>query len=154
MPSSTTTITPISNKTAAIALAKTSKYYAVMQNYSALYANAAQNCTGALYNSSFLNYYNTGPSGASSYAKIINNSPSGIALNITNSGSLFYFTYNSVSSNPHISGKILTLNVNVSSGSISNFTFSGIFIGNNYTQIYNNYLKIIGVGGSCSIYIV
>ncbi len=154
VPSSSNITTASANKAVAIKLVKSDKYYALLQNYSDIYSNAANNCTSSLYNSTYLNEYAKQPAGPLLYKNIKNNSPSNIVSNISNKNNEFYFTYIAESPNSSIAGNILTLTVNVSSISISNSTFSGIFKEQNYTSIYSNYLTITKITNSCAAYVI
>ena len=155
-PASTTTTTSSSssaNESLALNLIKTNSYYALMQNYSSLYANAANNCTSSLYNSSYLAKYGSSPP-AGSYQNAKSNSPSGISMSESVKGSVVSFTYKSVSSVPSLAGTVLVLNVDESSSAISNSTFSGIFTGFDYQTMLSNYKLITSVGNACGIYVV
>ena len=155
-PASTTTTTSSSssaNESLALNLIKTNSYYALMQNYSSLYTNAANNCTSSLYNSSYLAKYGSNPP-AGSYQNAKSNSPSGISMSESVKGSVVSFTYKSVSSAPSLAGTVLVLNVDESSSAISNSTFSGIFTGFDYQTMLSNYKLITSVGNACGIYVV
>ena len=155
-PSTTTTASSSSssvNESIALNLIKTNSYYALMQNYSSLYANAENNCTSSLYNSSYLAKYGSSPP-AGSYQNAKSNSPSGISMSKSVKGTVVSFTYKSVSSAPSLAGTVLVLNVNESSSTISNSTFSGIFTGLDYQTMLSNYKLITSVGNACGIYVV
>ncbi|MCL5106172.1 MAG: hypothetical protein M1331_02125 [Candidatus Marsarchaeota archaeon] len=155
-PSSTTTTSSSSssaNESLALNLIKANSYYVLMQNYSAMYANAASNCTSSLYNSSYLAKYGSNPP-AGSYLNAKSNSPSQISMGESAKGAIVSFSYKSVSSVPAIAGTVLVLSVDVSSSAISNSTFSGIFSGSNYQTMLSNYHTIAGVGNACGIYVV
>ena len=155
-PSTTTTASSSSssvNESIALNLIKTNSYYALMQNYSSLYANAENNCTSSLYNSSYLAKYGSSPP-AGSYQNAKSNSPSGISMSKSVKGTVVSFTYKSVSSVPSLAGTVLVLNVNESSSTISNSTFSGIFAGSTYQTMLSNYQTITSIGNACGIYVV
>lgn len=155
--SSTTTIpfkTLAENKTIAIKLLKSNKYYLLLQNYSNSYLDSVNRCNSSLYNLTFSTEYGKKPSGLHLYKNIINNTPLNVVSNISNKNPVFYFTYKIISKNAKIAGNILTLSVNVSSLSISNSTFSGIFKGSNYTTMYTNHLIVLSYQNSCSLYTI
>lgn len=152
IPSSSST-NKTANSSIALNLLKTNNYYALMQNYSHLYLNAANNCTPSLYNSTYIAQYSHNPA-SGSYQAQKQNSPINISMSSSSKNAVFYFTFKSIFTNSSLNGIVLTLSVDTSSATISNSTFSGIFEGNTYNQMAANYQALLKINNACAVYVL
>ncbi len=150
---STTTVSQINTTSANIMAAlKKNKSYAVMQNYTVLYANSA-NCTQSKYNSAYLKYYGVMPTGPEDYLNVSTFPlPYGFYTKTTNIGRGNYsFVYKSESTDSDYNNSpAVTILINVSGSSAYNVTFGGIFEGQTYLGILDGYNKAAGIGGPCA----
>ena len=152
-PHNTTTAAQNATELKAIAIAETDRYYPLMLNYSELYNNSV-NCTAALYNSSYLTYYSKNPAGPTTYANESQMVPYSMYVHTAGSGSAYNMTFYAKSHTQMLNGAALTISVNTSSGEIVGNTTRGIFLGSNYTSLKSGYIKILGIGNACGVYVV
>jgi hypothetical protein len=136
----------------AVAIAEADKYYPLMLNYSNLYNNSA-NCTEATYNSSYLAYYSKSPGGPTTYANVSLTTPYSMYSNVTGSGSEYNMTFYAKSRTKMLDGAAVIISVNTLSGDIVGNYTEGIFLGSNYTSLKSGYVKVLGIGNACGIYV-
>jgi hypothetical protein len=149
----TTTVSTNSTQSTIMAVLQKSIFYPLMMNYSRIYANT-RNCTSAMYNSTYFNIRGTEPSGYSTFQNVSQFVPYSLYNKTTSSGSgvysVIYYTktrYAQYNNTP-----ALTIRINVSEQSIVGSAFGGVFMGLNYTQVYDGYESVKGVGGACEAY--
>jgi hypothetical protein len=151
---STTTIKPVNNTSKVMSVVEKSIWYPLMLNYSQAYANTSA-CTPQLYNSSYIAYHSSAPSGPNTYQNVSIFVPYKMNSTITSVGGNEYADiYTAYSHSAHTTGEALAISVNISSMTISSVVLSGVFQGDNYTTLYNGYRKSISIGNACGIEIV
>lgn len=122
----------------------------LVSNLNALYSELSQ-CTPSLYNQTLISQAHQQPVGPLSYANSSEVTPTSISSTIKGPFSYGYsVNYTSVSKSKLTSGLAISMDLNATSGTISNIKFSGIFEGQNYTDIENSYNFQSGIGNACA----
>ena len=126
--------------------------YALMQNYSVIYANT-QNCTQNLYNSAYISHYGYAPAGPTTYPNVSTFAPYGLYTNTTNLGKGNYsFAYSTRTVDPlYNNAQAVVIKVNISTARVSTVVFRGIFQDQSYTALLAGYSRAISIGGPCGI---
>ncbi|MEM0200840.1 MAG: hypothetical protein QXD23_00335 [Candidatus Micrarchaeaceae archaeon] len=148
VPTTTTTTPSISQSI--ITEANNSYIGTLVANLNILYAEESQ-CTSSIYNQTFISYVHQQPIGPFSYQNVSTVTPKSILTKITGPFSYGYLVnYTSNSDSKLTSGLAISMELNSTTGVISNVKFSGIFEGQNYTDIHNSYTFQSGIGNSCA----
>jgi hypothetical protein len=152
----TTVAAPQVNQTHAsiISELKTSGYYGLMQNYSDAYALSNSSCDYEQYNTAF-SQNNGGaiPSGPEAYNNVTAIVPYNITMSITSAGRGNYdITYYTNSHNPETTGKVLALELNMSSLNFISSQYSGAFEGQTTSELEAAY-SVIASEGACGAYV-
>ncbi len=155
----TTTITQYSQQyNNALNVTKESEYYPAMVNYTNLYASV-KNCTASLYNTTFINRFghlaNT-TAVTDTYENISALLPYQMTFALTNSSATAWTaTYATVAKTSTFTTTALVININSYSKVITSqqLTATGIFSGENVTQLKNGYVSASGIGNACGIWI-
>ncbi len=150
----TTTINGTKNENeTSIAMQDLSKdeNYAIMLNYSAYYANAA-NCTPNLYNQTYLANKGSWPKGYATYWNVTAMSPSALSFSINRTGAgTFNATFtSSINGNKNVAA---LFSINIATGAVQQ-RYMGIFAGYTYSKLYAAKVNITAIGSSCGILIV
>lgn len=151
-----TTIASGTNTTRAKITATLQKsiYYPLMLNYSTIYAKTL-NCTPALYNTTYAHANGVAPSGYSTFQNISQMVPYAIYNSTSSAGSglysVVYYTRTRASTFNNVAA--LTIEINASAESLHGATFSGIFLGSNYTTLLNGYRNMATIGNACEAYV-
>lgn len=128
------------------------KYYALMLNYSRLYANTSS-CTQSLYNAAFLKANGNLPDGPNSYQNISVYVPYMMYNSTAALGNGNYsvsFTTKAV--DPlYNNSQALAIRVSAPSANVLGVTLGGIFKGENYSVLSSGYNKALSIGGACGI---
>jgi len=157
---STTATTTVQDTTAihkqqALTVANNSQTGLLMASYKALYKKDVR-CNSTAYNATYL-LYHIGPiPGPNSFASVRQFVPTDITASASQLGSqnTYKVTYSTTSPSAQTTGPAVTLNVNIASNTISNVTFTGVFLGNDYAALNDAYLFQNGITGSfCGAYI-
>lgn len=149
----TTTIQQVNVSASDLATAlKQSPIYALMLNFSVLYDNTS-NCTPVKYNNSYVELYGGLPAIGNDYYNVTRYVPYNLSSTTTNIGKgNFNVVYKTKTIDPGFNNAIaLTLKVNASTESVTNSTFSGVFMDLNYTVLKSSYSKAQSIGGACGI---
>ncbi len=148
----TTTTIKNTNLLDAISILSNNQTYALMLNYSIAYNNAHVSCSPTEYNSTYDSNKGSLPSGPETYKNATNVTPYNMTLSTTNSSPTAYTViFTTHSYNPVATGKVAIFNINTATSTISS-SFSGIFSGMSYSQLYNDYQGSIALG-NCGILI-
>ncbi|MGC8479655.1 MAG: hypothetical protein ACP5M9_03235 [Candidatus Micrarchaeia archaeon] len=125
----------------------------LVSNLNTLYAEESQ-CTQSLYNQTLISYAHVSPTGPLSYQNVTLYTPSSITNKITGPFSKGYLvTYYSQSKSSQTTGAAISMYLNQSTGAISDIVFSGIFQGQNYSDLESSYNFQSGIGNACAAYI-
>ncbi len=152
--SQVTTTSPNQNiPSSVVSAAENSDIGKLVANLDTLYAEESQ-CTPSLYNQTLLSKTGQSATGAFSYANASAITPSTITSVITGPVySNYTVVYSSKSNSKLTTGTAISLILNGTTGIISNIKFSGIFEGQNYTDIENSYNYQNSIGNACAAYI-
>ena len=148
----TTTTIKNTNLLNAISILSNNQTYALMLNYSIVYNNAHVSCSPTEYNSTYDSNKGSLPKGPETYKNATNVTPYNMTISTTNSSMTEYTViFTTHSYNPVATGKVATFNINTTTSTISS-SFSGIFSGMSYSQLYTDYQDSIALG-NCGILI-
>ncbi len=156
--SSTTATTTIGSSTnyhaEAQAILQKNVYYALMANYTALYANESL-CTPPIYNQTYNNLHGSYPSGPFSYQNVSQFIPTSLMLNLTNTTSSATATYTATTQISSFSGPALIISMTLvpPPGSVTSTTLTGVFQGANYTNLLSGLRQAQTVANHCGAYI-
>ena len=149
----TTTTAPTQISQSIITDASNSYIGTLVSNLNVLYAEENQ-CTSTLYNQTLSSYAHQSAVGPFSYSNVTLVTPTDINSTITGPFSYGYLVvYSSKSHSKETTGPAISMEINGSSGTASNIKFSGIFLGQNYTDIENSYNFQNSIGNACAAYI-
>ncbi len=128
---------------------------ALMKNYAALYSKDSA-CTPTEYNTTFLAYRSQigaggqNPVGAFDYANASSATPTNVNLTASYLGKNNYLvSYLLKTPSTALPAVALTLNLNSSSGVVTNLKFQGQYLGSNYSSLSHAYAFQEGIGNSC-----
>ncbi len=130
-------------------------FYALMQNYSDIYASTAANCTPPIYNQSYVSKYGSSPPAADSFQNISELVPYALSMSFTNTTPYNYSAvYVTQSNYPQVSsGTVLVLNISGEANSLTSTQIEGFFQGLNYTRLLCGYNIAHNFGNSCGMYV-
>lgn len=125
----------------------------LMKNYKALYLQDTS-CTSQTYGTDIQVYAQQQPVGPFDFANASAVTPTNLLVNVTaRSKTNYYVTYTPVTPIPTFPGPAVTFNFDSASGVVTNITFSGIYLDQNYTTLNKNYEFQDGIGNNCGAYV-
>jgi hypothetical protein len=130
-------------------------YYAIMMNFTALYANTSQ-CTPPLYNSTYIRTYSSAPKGPSSYANASSITPTALKQSISKSGSNYVVEYRAVSNSDITNGQpVVSITIDASTRTIVSDSVDspGIFAGETASELKSAIASAKSIGNACGILI-
>ncbi len=131
---------------------KATEYYPLMLNYSIAYAKTLK-CGLSQYDADYISQYGVAPAGPTTYQNVSSVTPYNMSLSVAQySGALYTATYSTTAKASVGTGPALVVTINSSDGSISSVKYEGVFSGLGYTQLYNAYATMAGIGDSCEAY--
>lgn len=138
----------------ALSLLQSSSYYSIMQNYSEIYSNTSL-CTAALYNKTYSSEnFGSTPSGQNTYANVTSIVPFNMSYTLNDvSGPLYRVNYTTISHSTITTGVAFSMLINTSDDALENPTFSGAFLDNNVSTLYQGYISALRINRYCGIYI-
>ena len=123
-------------------------YYAMVINFTALYANTSQ-CTPSLYNSTYIRTYSSAPKGPSSYVNASSITPSALKQSISKSGSNYVVEYTAVSTSDITNNSpAVSITIDASTRTTVSDTIDnpGIFAGETASELKGAIASAKGVG--------
>jgi hypothetical protein len=154
---STTTVSSINTTALDISNALVqNEDYGLLLNFSTLYTNTSK-CTSTQYNTSYANFHGSVARPPNDYANVSQFVPYNMSSTVVSAGKGNYSvvfrtkTQSSLFNNEVAS----TIGVNASTKSVLNVTFAstGAYEGLNYTSLHADYVRAIGIGGACGVFI-
>jgi hypothetical protein len=148
-----TTTIAVNNTAQEISTAlKENDVYALLLNFSVLYANTTR-CTPPIYNTSYVRENGNLPPGPSSFANVTPYVPYNLSSTESYSGDGNYdVIYKTKTINSFYNNSVASqLNVNTSAETVTSANFSGVFMDLNYQQLVMNYEQAQTVGGPCGV---
>ena len=130
-------------------------YYAMMLNFTSLYANTSQ-CTPSLYNSTYIRTYSSAPKGPSSYANASSITPTALKTSISKSGSNYVVEYTAVSNSDITNNQpVVSITIAASTRTIVSDSIDspGIFAGETASELKSAIASAKSVGNACGILI-
>lgn len=133
----------------------------LMNNYKALYQKDSQ-CTVSVYNTTFLVYENqisgvpaaSQPVGPFDYANASQGVPTNININVSQSSKTLYMVnYTAITPSKSLTGIVVSMNLNSSTGVLTNVKFEGLYLGQNYTTLKSTYTFQNNINTDCGTYI-
>ncbi len=128
-------------------------YGILMNNYNVLYKKDVV-CNQSVYNATFIKHESIKPDGPFDFHNASLNTPTALSSSIAYLGGKRYLvTYNATSPSKRTTGPALILTFNFTSGLVTNSSFTGVYLGLNYSQVYNAYNFQAGINNFCGAYI-
>lgn len=125
----------------------------LMNNYDTLYKKDVV-CNQSVYNSTFIKYETTKPVGPFDFHNASLTTPTSLSSSMSYmKGKEYLVAYNSTAPSKRTTGVALLLTLNFSSGLITNSTFTGVYSGLNYSEVYKVYAFQSGINNFCGTYI-
>lgn len=154
--SATTTVVPSVNSTLldVNAALRQNSLYAVLYNFSILYANTTR-CTPTIYNSTYIFVNGHAPSGGSTFMNVSPYVPYNLSINTGGAGGgNFNVVFKTKTVDPvfnNIVAATIKVNASIKATLSENISSTGIFSGVNQSQLYKNYVRALGAGGPCGV---
>ncbi len=125
----------------------------LMNNYDTLYKKDIV-CNQSVYNATFIKFESTKPEGPSDFHNASLNTPTALSSSISYLGGKKYLIiYNSTSPSKRTTGPALMITLNFTSGTVTNSSFTGVYLGLNYSQVYDAYNFQASINNFCGAYI-
>ncbi|MGC8537921.1 MAG: hypothetical protein ACP5MZ_02980 [Candidatus Micrarchaeia archaeon] len=122
-----------------------------LQDYAAAYSNLSK-CTPTLYNSTYISYIGSYPSGASTYYNASRITPHAMPYSIDYVNPLTYsIVFSTTSDSSGTTGTAAIIYINMTSRSVSSYKLEGAFSSQTAASMLSNYVNITKIGGYCSI---
>ena len=150
-----TTTTTVSNvnttKEKIMAIADNYGLFGTLQDYAAAYSNMSK-CTPALYNSTYISYTGSYPSGPSTYYNASSITPHAMTYSINYVNlSTYSIVFSTASDSSITNGTAAIINIDMASDSVSSYKLEGAFSGQTAAGMLSNYINATKIGGYCSI---
>lgn len=148
----TTTIAQNTTQMEIMAALKMDNYYALIQNYSVLYANTSK-CTPLLYNTTYVELFGHLPNGQNSFANVSAISPYNLSSSTMNAGKGNYYVNYTAKTETfgNLPAVSILVNASTSTALQNNIVSGGIFSGLSLAQLRANYITA-STGGACEIW--
>ncbi len=149
---STTSIKAVNSTAIAInTILQQNGMYALLLNYSVLYANTT-NCTLTKYDTAYIKYMHSSPNPPNDYYNASGMTPYAMESSTAGSGSAYYFNFTTRSRSSSFDGKTaVSFSIDTSSGTAKyTISGSGIFEGQTYAGMLSNY-NAAKAEGACGV---
>ncbi len=155
--STSTTTTTIAKSSAnttkegIMAIAENYSLFKTLQDYASAYSNLSR-CTPALYNSTYLLYTGSYPSGASTYYNASAMSPYNLTYSIRYVNSTTYsLVFNTISDSSLTTGTAALIYVDLPGNAVSGYKLEGAYTGLTPSALASTYTNYTKIGGYCSV---